>query len=49
MKTRLMLNLVNTGRKPAEPAIPWFGLDLFILIGVISVTTLTTFRLKRKR
>ena len=49
MKTRLMLNLVNTGRKPAEPAIPWFGLELFILIGVISITILTVFRLKRKR
>ena len=49
MKTRLMLNLVNTGRKPSEPEIPWFGLELFILIGVISITILTVFRLKRKR
>ncbi|MFX1569194.1 MAG: ABC transporter substrate-binding protein [Promethearchaeota archaeon] len=49
MKTRLMLNLVNTGRKPAAAAIPWFGLELFILAGVISTTILAGFRLKRKR
>jgi peptide/nickel transport system substrate-binding protein len=48
MKTRLMLNLVNTGRRlPA--AIPWFGLELFLLIGVISITVLTGFRFKKKR
>jgi ABC-type transport system substrate-binding protein len=49
MKIRLLLNLVNTGREPAAAAIPWFGLELFIMIGVISVTALTVFRLKRKR
>ncbi len=48
MKTRLMLNLVNTGRKPSE-AIPWFGLELFVLIGFISIILLTGVRLKRKR
>ena len=50
MKTRLMLNLVNTGRSPAgAAAIPWFGLELFILVGVISITILASFRIKRKR
>ncbi|MFX0074501.1 MAG: ABC transporter substrate-binding protein [Candidatus Hermodarchaeota archaeon] len=49
MKTRLMLNLVNTGRTPGEAAIPWFALELYILIGVISITLLTVFKLKRKR
>jgi len=49
VKTRLMLNLVNTGRKPSEPVIPWFGLEFFVLIGIISITVLTALRLKRKR
>ncbi len=48
LKTRLFLNLVSTGRKPSEP-IPWFGLELFVLIGIISITVLTVLRLKRKR
>ncbi|MFX1278010.1 MAG: ABC transporter substrate-binding protein [Promethearchaeota archaeon] len=48
MKARLMLNLVNTGRKP-EAAIPWFGLEIFLLVGVVSLTIVTVFRLKRKR
>ncbi len=49
MKTRLMLNLVNTGRKPSAEVIPWFGLEIFVLLGIISITILTGFRLKRKR
>jgi peptide/nickel transport system substrate-binding protein len=50
MKTRLMLNLVNTGRTPAsEELIPWFGLEIFILIGVVSTIVIAGFRLKRKR
>jgi len=48
LKTRLFLNLVATGRKPSQP-IPWFGLEFFVLIGIISITVLTGRRLKRKR
>jgi len=48
MKTRLMLNLVNTGRAPAA-AIPWFGLEICIMIGIVSAVVLTNYRLKSKR
>jgi peptide/nickel transport system substrate-binding protein len=48
IKTRLMLNLASTGAKP-RGAIPWFGLEIFLLIGIISTTIVTAFRLKRKR
>ncbi|TKJ18546.1 MAG: hypothetical protein CEE43_17830 [Promethearchaeota archaeon Loki_b32] len=48
VKTRLMLNLKTTGRKPSQP-IPWFGLEFFVLIGIISITVLTGRRLKKKR
>ncbi|MFX1573178.1 MAG: ABC transporter substrate-binding protein [Promethearchaeota archaeon] len=50
IKTRLLLNLESTGRKlPSKGVIPWFGLELFILIGIISIAAVTVFRLKRKR
>jgi len=48
IKTRLMLNLKTTGRAPSQP-IPWFGLEFFVLIGIISITVLTGRRLKKKR
>ena len=49
VKQRLMLNLVNTGRKPSEEAIPWFGLEIFVLIGIVSTILIAGFRLKTKR
>ena len=49
VKTRLILNLVDTGKRPSEEAIPWFGLEFFVMIGVVSTIILTGLRLKRKR
>jgi len=49
LKSRLMLNLVSTGRGVEEEVIPWFGLEVLVLIGIISITILTGIRLKRKR
>ncbi|HDZ17242.1 hypothetical protein LCGC14_0775080 [marine sediment metagenome] len=49
IKTRFILNLRNTGRNPPSAAIPWFGLEFFVLIGIVSIVVLTGVRLKRKR
>jgi ABC-type transport system substrate-binding protein len=49
LKTRLWMNLVNTGRKPDEPVIPFFGLELMIALGVISITVLTALRLRKRK
>ena len=49
IKTRLMLNLASTGAAPVEPGIPWFGLEIFLLIGIISTVAATGFRLKTKK
>jgi peptide/nickel transport system substrate-binding protein len=49
IKTRLMLNLKSTGAAPVGAAIPWFGLELFILIGVVSATIAMGFKIKTKR
>jgi len=49
IKTRLMLNLKSTGAAPVEPGIPWYGLELFILLGIVSTTLVIGFRLKKKR
>ncbi|MBY9003592.1 MAG: hypothetical protein KGD73_06445, partial [Candidatus Lokiarchaeota archaeon] len=49
IKTRLMLNLKSTGAAPPGAAIPWFGLEIFIMIGIVSAVVLTGYKLKRKR
>ena len=48
IKTRLLLNLKSTGAAPPG-AIPWFGLEIFIMIGIVSAVVLTGYKLKRKR
>ncbi|MFX1364486.1 MAG: ABC transporter substrate-binding protein [Promethearchaeota archaeon] len=48
IKTRLVLNLVSTGRKPSE-AIPWFGLEILTCLGIASIVIITAINLRKKR
>ncbi|MCJ7648757.1 MAG: ABC transporter substrate-binding protein [Candidatus Lokiarchaeota archaeon] len=49
IKTRLLLNLKSTGAAPPGAAIPWFGLEIFIMVGIVSAVVITGYRLKTKR
>lgn len=39
----------TSGDDDTEPGIPWFGLELFIPLGVISTITIAAYKLKRRR
>jgi peptide/nickel transport system substrate-binding protein len=48
IKTRLFLNLTATGAGRGI-VIPWFGLEICVLLGIVSTVVITGFRLKTKR
>ena len=48
IKQRLFLNLIAM-RRSIEPSIPWFGLEIFTLIGVISIVISTNLKSHIKR
>ncbi|MBN1216180.1 MAG: hypothetical protein JXA99_12160, partial [Candidatus Lokiarchaeota archaeon] len=50
MKTRLILNLVSTGRDPPpSEGIPWTGLELFMILGLVSTIVLAGYKIYRKK
>jgi ABC-type transport system substrate-binding protein len=46
-KTKMILNLYSTG--VGEEGIPWTGLEIFMLLGLVSTIILAGYRIKKKR
>ena len=49
MKQRMILNLVSTGRAPPGGGIPWTGLEIFMLIGLVSTIILAGYKIKTRK
>ena len=53
MKHRMILNLVSTGRPPlsshSDDYIPWTGLEIFMILGLVSTIVLVGYKIYRKK
>ncbi|MBY9005599.1 MAG: hypothetical protein KGD63_02475, partial [Candidatus Lokiarchaeota archaeon] len=50
MKTRMILNLVSTSRGTrACSCAPWSGLEIFIILGLVSTITLVGYKIHSKK
>ncbi|MBY9005720.1 MAG: hypothetical protein KGD63_03090, partial [Candidatus Lokiarchaeota archaeon] len=49
MKTRMILNLVSTGRGAPGGGIPWTGLEIFMILGLVSTIILAGYKIHRKK